>query len=322
MNRFLGFFVSMFFMCEAGLAQISEQTKILLDHHLNFVHRSSTSPSGFKGRQDTSIILCNGHDPAFSPDGERIAYSHGKIWTIDVTGKNRKKIGQLTHEIGPSWSPDGKKIVFQCYGKSRPRKDIFQIWVMNSDGSEPHPLLDTSIAPLGRAQHARWSPDGKQIVFTHGNQLWIVDTSGQNARPLTKDPAKEYEYVGDWSPDGKLIAYLREERSSEYKIWLIRPDGNDQRMLLGGISAIGAKWSKDGKFLYYSAGSAVWKIPTDGESPAKKVFDSDLDQPLLHFDISNDERWITYDDSGSGIIYHSIYLKRLNQDGMQKEGDR
>lgn len=269
--------------------------------------------------QNPPKVLGEGDAPKLNPSNTMIAFVlRGKIWTMDVTGKQRRQIGSLVNESAPDWSPDGNKIVFHSYGRNISTRK-FELWLMNSDGTDPHQLIEPTSDEYYGDKYPRFSPDGKNLVWTRGKQLWIMDSAGHEARPLTQ-PAKEYEYVGDWSPDGNLIAYLRRDSrhdpgSPQYKIWLIKPNGEDQRMFSTGIRARRVKWSNDGNYLYYSAGSALWKIKIDGKNPPSKVFESNLEQGLTDFDISNDEAWIIYEERGIGDIESIIHLQKLNDDG-------
>jgi len=257
--------------------------------------------------------LTEGKQPKFNPSGTTIAYVyHGKIWTIDVTGKEKKRIGRFMNEARPSWSPDGKRIVFASYGSNVARR--FELRIMDSNGTNARRLIEPPTGAYDHDQFPRYSPDGKYIVWTRGKQLWIMDTSGRNAHPLTKERAKKYEYMGDFSPDGKLIAYLRTDSyrdSPQTKIWLTKPNGEDQRIFLDGVGAEWVKWSRDGKFLYYSSWRALWKMGIDGKGAVKEVFDSNLDH-LARFDLSSDERWIVYEDTGIDQIESKIYLVHLS----------
>ncbi|ABX07162.1 MAG TPA: hypothetical protein DEF47_14410 [Herpetosiphon sp.] len=103
------------------------------------------------------------------------------------------------------WSPDGKSIAYVA-GDSQ-RTITRQIWVMNADGSNPHPLTKG----LGGVTQPRWSPDGKWIVFLakwgmpddlQNNRprfnVWVVSTEGGPAKPFTISEANKFGL--GWGP--------------------------------------------------------------------------------------------------------------------------
>lgn len=137
------------------------------------------------------------YDPAFSPDGSKIAYisghGHGtyELYVMDSDGKNKKKLtndGAL--ELFPVFSPDGSEIAYT----SNITGD-FEIWVMNADGTNARQLTDSH----GIDSRPNWSPNGQQILFTSNRtgvlQLWIMNNNGTNPRQLTKEPASN---DSDW----------------------------------------------------------------------------------------------------------------------------
>jgi TolB protein len=101
-------------------------------------------------RRITDTPRTNDSDPAWSPDGKRIAFSEGKgdIYTIKLDGTGLR---QLTDDKGgerePTWSPDGKKIAF-----SSGAGDIF---VMKADR--------TKVEQLTKTQAWEHSPDWRRL---------------------------------------------------------------------------------------------------------------------------------------------------------------
>ncbi len=246
--------------------------------------------------------------PRFSPDGKRIAYTSSKngtyhIWAMDIDGKNQREVTHLAYDISPAWSPRGDIIAFDSYGVNR-NEGRFSIWMVNLKNGKTWEFIKA--ADEGD-QYPCWSPDGKSIVWTHGAQLWISNLENpEKARPLTKWPATTYEHCGDWSPDGKWIAYVT-SNGMPHKIWIIRPDGKDQTMVFKGMWAFPPKWSKNGKLLYFSNGKSLMKLNIESGAQ-EKVFD--WDNTNNKFDISPDERWFIYDDSGadeSGNIFRKPF---------------
>ncbi len=100
-------------------------------------------------------------------------------------------MAQVNYSL-PSWSPDGRKIVFVSE-----RDGNFEVYVMNADGSGQrnltrHPGHDSAPA---------WSPDGRKIAFTtkrDGNfEVYVMNADGSGQQNLTRNPAP------DRSPSGR-----------------------------------------------------------------------------------------------------------------------
>jgi TolB protein len=132
-----------------------------------------------------SIAAASETMPAWSPDGQRIAFQagDGEIVTADVRSGRRVTLNVSGYE--PAWSPNGRLIAYQCAG---------DVCVANADGSgNEHRVASGGGDPS-------WSPDSRLVVFEHylyggtgyGSQprsLSIVDANGDGLRKLTFGPA-------------------------------------------------------------------------------------------------------------------------------------
>ncbi|NJD76347.1 MAG: hypothetical protein FIB08_04530 [Candidatus Methanoperedens sp.] len=152
-------------------------------------------------------------NPAISPAGQYIIFDGGgptpengrEIFIADINSTNKKRLTDyFGDEIIPSWSPDGKKIIFTTGGYDG------TINIMDADGSNM-----TSTGQPGI--YVRWSPDGKYIAFLSDRagdmfqgmklkHLYIMDADGTNVTQLTSGDNR-WDWAFDWSPDGTHIAF-------------------------------------------------------------------------------------------------------------------
>ncbi len=147
--------------------------------------------------------------PAWSRDGKKIAYyafaqtqpsRNPQIWVMDADGSNPKKL--TDHGMDPSWSPDGRQMVFA----SR-RDGIFQIYAMNSDGSNVRRLTKHNAEDSNPA----WAPDGGSIVYISATGddrrgLFLMGPDGSDPHGLAHSKHQDFCFPS-WSPDGRTIVF-------------------------------------------------------------------------------------------------------------------
>jgi uncharacterized protein YjdB len=155
---------------------------------------------------------CNRY-PAWSPDGQQIAFVWGRYcfvcadtWSISVVnadGSNLRELLPHTAHVEyayPTWSPDGTKLAFQ--GSSDSGNVIM---VINADGSGLTNLT-AHLTQWHYDEHPAWSPDGSELAFVRDGDIWIMKADGSGARNLTSSPAIDIQPA--WSPDGSRLVFV------------------------------------------------------------------------------------------------------------------
>jgi Tol biopolymer transport system component len=142
--------------------------------------------------------------PAFSPDGQRIAFTRrsrggmGSIWISPVLGGQAVRLAASDSPQGaPTWSPDGNWIAYIVVGGGK--ATLVKARVGGSGGAV---VLKENLIPATLPQ---WSPDGRWITFGAAGLFGIVSPDGRESRVL----AKETWAANRWSKDGSTIFGVR-----------------------------------------------------------------------------------------------------------------
>jgi tricorn protease len=97
------------------------------------------------------------------------------------------------------------------------------------------------------------APDGSEIAFVHGGDIWVVPARGGEARLLVAHPATESRPI--YSPDGARLAFIS-NRAGSPDIWIATlADGSLRRLTFGDGAEQLDGWSRDGRWIYYSTGA-------------------------------------------------------------------
>jgi TolB protein len=213
-----------------------------------------------------------------------------QIYIEHADGSNvRQLVTSTENDVLPSFSPDGKMVVFSRMDPSGRNTD--GIFVVNIDGSGLHQLKPEGCP--GRCGDAveghAWSRDGKQIVFTrvlftgmpgtpltpadapYNVGLWVMKADGSGAHQVTLAglscvkgvctggiagaPGAQDDEAG-WSPDGKRLVFLRDTYTApeQFAILTVATNGSDlQRVTPEGMNVGDPDWSPDGSLIAFQS---------------------------------------------------------------------
>jgi Tol biopolymer transport system component/DNA-binding winged helix-turn-helix (wHTH) protein len=145
--------------------------------------------------------------PAFSPDGQWLAYhsrKRGGIWVVPATGGVPRQVAEFGSM--PSWSPDSRRLVFTSDAGGMVAQAV--LWIAGLDGAPP--VQHTQFGnPLGGHVAPAWSHDGRRIVFSVGGgirrQIWTVDAGGREPRRVATDAR---DAPPKFSPDDRAAYWI------------------------------------------------------------------------------------------------------------------
>lgn len=231
------------------------------------------------------------------PFDTRIAYvSTGRdrfkeIYVSHLDGTDKKKVtNNRTINLFPSWTPDGKGLVFLSFKTGKPQVLGFDLrtnqetpistgnglslrgrWSpdgrylatpLERQGNQDLYLLNRTGHIVERLTRnasidisPTWSPDGRRVAFVsdrHGSpQIYVVELATGKIRRLTFKG--NYNQSPDWSPTGELIAFTG-RANGVMNIFTIRADGSEHRMITANRhNDEDPSWSPDGRFIAFTS---------------------------------------------------------------------
>jgi hypothetical protein len=247
--------------------------------------------------------ITNGIDPAWSPDGQQIAFVRWEqprgVWLVDADGSNERRLFDWNEARWPTWSPDGELILFSRQnggkeGQSRcfwgrcftsPGTPYWTLGIVDpDDGAFREP-------PTANLVHTPdWSPDGERFVYNGERGLAIQSVDGQISYQLTGSP---FDTNPVWSPDGDQVAFVRKQHD-HWEIYLVDADGGGLTRLTDtpahpdgtAASSVSPTWSPDGNYIAFFTDRTgeweIWAMQANGKGQ-QPLFDTELDGLTLGY---------------------------------------
>ena len=225
-----------------------------------------------------ALTIGNGLDPAWSPDGTRIAFTRWSgrqgVYVMNSDGSDVRLLHEIAGAKSPTWSPDGAKIAFTWLYKKATRTpfpgwpfsfgmsevDFWRITVLDLARGKTE---DVPLDPDGDAFSPSWGSHGL-FVYKAVRGLWLTGETGTpwaiSNNPLQASPA--------WSPDGERVAFMVKQHD-HWDIGVIGRDGSGPAYLTSSpttmfttpVNNVAPAWSPDGRSVaFLSDREGDWRV--------------------------------------------------------------
>ncbi len=248
--------------------------------------------------------------PVWSPDASLVAFSRSgggiaqEIWLMPAAGGQPRRMWQDPPGVfsaDPVFTPDGRGVVH-----TSSRSGATNLWVMPIDGNTPLRLTSGS-GPDQLPSVARTGAIAFLNSRTRGTLLVHQFEGGATRTVATHHSVL---WAPAFSPEGREVAFARNEADGSWHIWTVAVGGGAPRQITSGrLPEIYPRYTSDGSaILFQTWGSEprrIWRAPRDGGQPAALTpVRGEHDE---YADMSPDGRWLAFarTEGGTARVYIS-----------------
>jgi len=238
-------------------------------YHVSQITQDGTVYSPMDALLGTLSAFASNGTSLFTPSNEngRVVLSQISMATGD------RQILPLPGELGApevdDISPDGTKLLVRS---NLGAASLQPLWIVPIDGSSAFRVSDIL------AQDATWMPDGRNILYTSGNQIAVASLENGNSTPFATVPGRAF--WPRWSPDGKLLQFtIIDIVNHTSSLWKIAKDQRVAHPLLKSWSEVPREccgiWTANGKLFVFEATrdshTDLWKMNGSLDSSPVRV---------------------------------------------------
>jgi serine/threonine protein kinase len=248
-------------------------------------------------------------NPALSSDGTKLAVGvedpklgTRDIWVYDLKhGTGSRLTFDPADDFGPSWSPDGSRVMFTSDRKGV--QDIYQQLANGLGGAE---VVFESKARSESLQDV--APDGRYAIYNTApppnDALWLLPLAGERTPPRPFAQGNFHLLQAKFSPNGGYVAYTSTE-TGRYEVFVQTFPEQRGKWQVTTNGGWGPMWRRDGKEMFY--------VSLDGEMMAVDVktdsaqFETgepkQLFQAQLHYNFRRNQYVVTPDGQRFLLVY-------------------
>jgi serine/threonine protein kinase len=280
-------------------------------------------------------------EPAFSPDGEKIAFrSSREGGGIFMMGRTGEAIRRLTSKgFNPSWSPDSAKIVFAT--------ENMQLTPLNWEGIGELWIVDVATEAMQRlntedALQPSWSPNNHRIAYVarYANpgkenasgapqmHIWTTPVGDGEPTPVTSGTATDW--CPKWSPDGKHL-YFASDRGGSMNLWRVpmdeesgKPTGEPEAIVTPATWLAHPAISADGKRIAYCNVLETQNIQRIAFDPVSLKMTGEPEWITTgsgrwsSCDVSPDGQWLVFYSRKGSLPEGHLYVIRTDKTGLRQ----